>query len=305
MRLRAGGGFRYRTSAGRDVRRKDLARIRALVIPPAWEDVWICDDARGHIQAVGTDAAGRRQYLYHPDWHTPRDRGKYARALALAAALPRARARVTASLRREDESRERALAAAFRLLDAGALRVGSRRYLARGGGRGLTTLQRRDLTVSGTVVTLSFPAKSGVRSHVEIDDADLASALGPMTRGRPGATLLTYRRGAARVALTPTDVNAYVRALTGGEFTAKDFRTLRGTVAAAASLARRGPSADKAERKKAEREAVRACATVLGNTPAVSRASYIDPRIWQAYARGRTLDLSLTAESALRKLLAA
>ncbi|MFT4212480.1 MAG: DNA topoisomerase IB [Microbacterium sp.] len=305
VRVRAGTGFRYRTSEGSDVARRDLERIRALVIPPAWEDVWICADPRGHIQAVGTDAAGRRQYIYHPQWHTPRDRGKYARALALAAALPRARARVTASLRHDGESRERTLAVAFRLLDAGALRIGSRRYLARGGGRGLTTLQRRDATVTGSVVTLSFPAKSGVLARIEIDDEDLARALAPMTGGRPRSILLSYRRGRSRVALTAADVNAYVRALTGGEFTAKDFRTLRGTIAAATCLARGGPGTSKSERKRAEREAVRACAAVLGNTPAVSRTSYIDPRIWRAYARGRLLDLSVSGESALQALLTA
>ncbi|WP_460775523.1 DNA topoisomerase IB [Microbacterium sp. GXF7504] len=304
-RVRAGDGFRYRTTSGGPVRTTDIDRIRALVIPPAWEDVWICADGRGHIQAVGTDAAGRRQYLYHPDWSAPRDRGKYQRALALAAALPKARARVTTSLRREEDSRERTLAAAFRLLDAGALRVGSRRYAARGGGRGLTTLQRQDATIEGTVVTLDFPAKSGVRAHVEIDDEDLARVLAPMLQGRPRSALLSYPRGRGRMALSAADVNAYVRALTGGSFTAKDFRTLRGTIAAATALAEEGRLRGKAERKRAERRAVRACAAVLGNTPAVSRASYIDPRVWRAYARGRLIDLSVSPESALRALLAA
>jgi DNA topoisomerase IB len=303
-RVRSGDGFRYRTTSGGAVRTTDIDRIRALVIPPAWEDVWICADPRGHIQAVGTDTAGRRQYLYHPDWSAPRDRGKFARALALAEALPRARSRVTAALRREEDSRERTLAAAFRLLDSGALRIGSRRYVARGGGRGLTTLQRRDATIEGSVVTLDFPAKSGVQAHIEIDDEDLARVLAPMIGGRPGSPLLSYPRGRGRLALSAADVNAYVRALTGGTFTAKDFRTLRGTVAAARSLAETGPCRSKAERKQAERVAVRACATVLGNTPAVARSSYIDPRVWRTYARGRVMDLAISPESALRALLA-
>ncbi len=302
-RRRAGDGFRYRTTDGGAVRTRDIDRIRALVIPPAWEDVWICADPRGHIQAVGTDAAGRRQYLYHPDWTAPRDRGKYARALALAEALPRARARVTASLRREEDSRERTLAAAFRLLDAGALRIGTRRYAARGGGRGLTTLQRQDATIEGTVVILDFPAKSGVHAHIEIDDEDLARVLEPMVGGRARSPLLSYPRGRGRLALSAADVNAYVRALTGGVFTAKDFRTLRGTIAAATALAEEGPAPGKTHRKQAERAAVRACATVLGNTPAVARSSYIDPRIWRAYARGRVIDLKVSPESALRSLL--
>lgn len=303
-RVRSGEGFRYRTTAGGAVLSDDVDRIRALVIPPAWEDVWICADPRGHIQAVGTDAAGRRQYLYHPDWSAPRDRGKFARALALAEALPRARARVTTALRREEDSRERTLAAAFRLLDAGALRIGSRRYLARGGGRGLTTLQRRDATIEGSVVRLRFPAKSGVRADISIDDAELARVLAPMTAGRSNSPLLSFPQGRGRMALTAADVNAYVRALTGGVFTAKDFRTLRGTITAAQSLARSGTRRGKSERRKAEREAVRACAAVLSNTPAVSRGSYIDPRVWRAFARGRLLDSAVTPESALRSLLA-
>lgn len=304
-RRRAGDGFRYRTTDGGAVRTSDIDRIRALVIPPAWEDVWICADPRGHIQAVGTDAAGRRQYLYHPDWSAPRDRGKYARALALAAALPKARARVTGALRREEDSRERTLAAAFRLLDSGALRIGSHRYVARGGGRGLTTLQRQDARIDGSVVTLDFPAKSGVQAHIEIDDEDLARVLAPMIGGRPRSPLLSYPRGRGRLALSAADVNAYVRALTGGSFTAKDFRTLRGTIAAAASLAESGRPATKTDRKAAERAAVRACAAVLGNTPAVARSSYIDPRIWRAYARGRVMDTTVSPESALRNLLTA
>ena len=302
-RVRAGKGFRYTAPDGGGIGDADRERIAALVIPPAWRDVWICTDPHGHIQAVGTDDAGRRQYLYHPDWSTRRDKGKYARALALAEALPRARGRVTASLRRADESREAALATAFRLLDSGALRIGSRTYLARGGGRGLTTLQRRDATIEAGVVILDFPAKSGVHAHIELADEDLAVALEPLTAGRPRSTLLTFRRGRRRVPLTPADVNAYIRALTGGDFTAKDFRTLRGTIAAATALAEEGPAPGKTHRKQAERAAVRACATVLGNTPAVARSSYIDPRIWRAYARGRVIDLKVSPESALRSLL--
>ncbi|WP_159502339.1 DNA topoisomerase IB [Microbacterium sp. 18062] len=302
-RTRAGTGFRYTAPDGGAVSASDRERIAALVIPPAWQDVWICAEARGHIQAVGTDDAGRRQYIYHPDWTQRRDRGKYARALALAEALPRARGRVTAALRRGDESRETLLAVAFRLLDAGAIRIGSRAYLARGGGRGLTTLQRRDASIEAGVITLAFPAKSGVRARIEIEDEDLAAALEPLTAGRPRSTLLSYRRGRRRVPLTPGDVNAYVRALTGGDFTAKDFRTLRGTIAAADALARLGEAPTKKARKVSEREAVRATATLLCNTPSVARSSYIDPRVWKAYGRGALLDLAMSPETALRRLV--
>jgi DNA topoisomerase I len=302
-RSRSGSGFSYRRPDGSAVSAADRARIEALVIPPAWQEVWISPNERGHIQAVGTDDAGRRQYLYHPDWSAKRDKGKYARALALAEALPRARGRVTQALRRGDDSREAVLAAAFRMLDAGAIRIGSTAYLRRGGGRGLTTLQRRDVTVEAGVIELDFPAKSGVRARIRIEDEDLAVVLEQLVAGRPRSPLLAYRNGRRRVALTPGEVNAYIRVLTGGAFTAKDFRTLRGTVTAAESLARNGRVETKKARKLAEREAVKATAAVLCNTPAVARSSYIDPRVWRAFARGRMLDAGVSAETALRRLV--
>jgi DNA topoisomerase IB len=302
-RLRAGRGFRYVDASGGAISDEDRERIHDLVIPPAWEDVWICADPDGHIQAVGVDGAGRRQYLYHPQWRARRDRGKFARALALAEALPRARGRVTTALRREGLDRERVLAASFRLLDQAAPRIGSARYLERHGSRGLTTLQRRDAVVDGSVVTLSFPGKSGKRAYIEIEDAELASVLAELTAGKPHSPLLAYVRGRRRVPLTPTEVNAYVRTLTGGSFTAKDFRTLRGTIFAAEALAQIGTVDSEREMKRAEGRAVAATAEALGNTPAVARASYIDPRVWTAYERGRTLDLTVSPESAIRRLI--
>ncbi|MDQ1205408.1 DNA topoisomerase IB [Microbacterium sp. SORGH_AS_0862] len=302
-RTRSGTGFSYTRPDGTKVTTAERARIEALVIPPAWQDVWICAKDNGHIQAVGTDDAGRRQYLYHPDWSAKRDKGKYARALALAESLPRARGRVTAALRRADDSREAVLAAAFRMLDAGAIRIGSTKYLRRGGGRGLTTLQRRDVRVEAGVIELDFPAKSGVRARIRIEDEDLAVVLEQLTAGRPRSPLLAYRRGRRRVALTPGEVNAYIRVLTGGDFTAKDFRTLRGTVMAAESLARLGHVETKKARKLAERDAVKATAAVLCNTPSVARSSYIDPRVWRAYAKGRLLESGVSPETAIRRLV--
>ena len=215
-RVRAGSGFRYVDAKGRPPAPRHLARIQALVIPPAWQDVWISARPDGHIQAVGVDDAGRRQYVYHPDWTAGRDRGKFARALALAEALPRARARVTTSLRRDGLDRERVLAVAFRLLDDAAPRIGSERYLAAHGSRGLTTLQRRDVaSMAGSVVTLSFPGKSGKHQLLDIDDADLAAVIELLAAGRPRAPLLAWQRGSRRVGLTPAEVNAYVRSLTG------------------------------------------------------------------------------------------
>ncbi|MFK4807732.1 DNA topoisomerase IB [Microbacterium sp. ZW CA_36] len=302
-RLRAGSGFRYVDAKGRPPGPRHLARIQALVIPPAWQDVWISARPDGHIQAVGVDDAGRRQYLYHPDWTAGRDRGKFARALALAEALPRARARVTTSLRRDALDRERVLAVAFRLLDDAAPRIGSERYLAAHGSRGLTTLQRRDASVEASVVSLTFPGKSGKRQLLEIDDADLAPAVELLAAGRSRSPLLAWQRGGRRVPLTPAEVNAYVRSLTGGRFTAKDFRTLRGTILAADALARIGTVDTKTDLKRAETLAVRATAEALGNTPAVARGSYIDSRVFARYRDGHLLDLSITPESAIRSLL--
>lgn len=302
-RVRAGAGFRYLDARGEAAPEAARERIHDLVIPPAWADVWIAEDPLAHIQAVGTDDAGRRQYLYHPQWRMRRDRGKFARALRLAAALPHARGRVTTALRREALDRERVLAVAFRLLDGAAPRMGSSRYLERHGSRGLTTLQRRDASVEASVVTLSFPAKSGKRAFIEIDDADLSRAVALLAVGRRGSSLLAYERGRRRVALTPGDVNAHIRALTGGAFTAKDFRTLRGTILAAEALARIGTVDTKRDRKRAENLAVRATADALGNTPAVARGSYIDPRVFARYERGRLLDLDVSPETAIRALL--
>ncbi|GAA4057932.1 DNA topoisomerase IB [Microbacterium laevaniformans] len=302
-RLRSGSGFRYVDADGAALPAAERERVAALVIPPAWNDVWICAAANGHIQATGVDEAGRMQYLYHPDWSTTRDKGKYARALQLAECLPRARGRITASLRRDDLDRERVLATAFRLLDQAAPRVGSERYFTAHGSRGLTTLQRRDAAVSGTVTSLRFPGKSGKRQSLDVDDEDLAVVVEMLAAGRPAAPLLAYVRGRRRVPLTPKDVNVYVRTMTGGSFTAKDFRTLRGTILAADALARIGITATKSDRKRAEILAVKAAAAALGNTPTVAKSSYIDPRVFARYRRGELLDTTVSPESAIRALL--
>lgn len=304
-RVRAGGGFRYVDADGDPVPPDERERAAALVIPPAWKDVWICANPNGHIQATGIDDAGRLQYMYHPQWAAGRDKGKYARAMQLAESLPRARGRVTTSLRREDLDRERVLAAAFRLLDQAAPRVGSERYLERHGSRGLTTLKRRDAVIDGSVTHLRFPGKSGKRQQLQIDDDDLAVVMTILAAGRPASPLLAYQRGRRRVPLTPREVNAYVRTMTGGAFTAKDFRTLRGTIHAADALARIGFADTKNDRKRAELLAVRATAEALGNTPAVARSSYIDPRVFTAYRKGRLLDTSVSPESAIRALILA
>lgn len=301
--MRAGKGFRYLDGRGGAVSEKHRDRIHSLVIPPAWEDVWISAEPYGHIQAVGVDEAGRRQYLYHPQWRARRDRGKFARALELAEALPRARGRVTTALRADGLDRDRVLATSFRLLDQAAPRIGSARYLERHGSRGLTTLQRRDVAVRAPVVSLSFPGKSGKRAQIEIEDDDLANVMADLSRGKPRSPLLAYQDGRRRVPLTPSEVNAHVKTLTGGAFTAKDFRTLRGTILAAEALARIGTVDSAKDVKRAERLAVVATAEALGNTPAVARSSYIDPRVFTAYARGEVMELGVSPERAIRRLI--
>lgn len=302
-RVRAGSGFRYLDENGRDASDAARRRIRKLVIPPAWTDVWISVEPRGHIQAVGTDDAGRRQYLYHPRWRERRDRMKFTRALELAGALAPARSRVTSGLRTEELTREHALSVAFRMLDAAAPRVGSARYLDRHGSRGLTTLRRRDATVDGHIVTLSFPAKSGKRAFIEIDDEDLATALKSLVAGTPRSPLLWHLEGRRQVGLRPDEVNDHIRELTGGSFTAKDFRTLRGTILAAETLARTGVVDGARARTRAENDAVQVVAEFLGNTRAVARRSYIDPRVFERYGQGRLIDAGLSPESGIRRLL--
>ncbi|WP_314647138.1 DNA topoisomerase IB [uncultured Microbacterium sp.] len=302
-RLRSGTGFRYLDVDGHPVQEADRERIKDLVIPPAWTDVWIAADPLAHIQAVGIDTAGRKQYLYHPLWRTKRDRRKYGRALDLAEALPHARGRVTRALQDEKLSKDKVLATAFRLLDDGALRIGSERYLARHGSRGLTTLRRRDVKVDGDKVSLSFPAKSGQTAAIEITDDVLAAVLDDLSAGPDRAPLLAYRRGRRRVKITPAEVNRFLKDVTGEGFTAKDFRTLHGTIMAADALARIGPMDTRKDRDRAERLAVQATASALGNTIAVARASYIDPRVFSLYARGKLLDLTVSPETAIRRLL--
>lgn len=304
-RRRCGRGFVYLDPDGKAVKDPEtIARFRQLAVPPAWTDVWFCADPCGHIQATGRDAAGRTQYLYHEAWRRQKDRIKFDRALELAASLPSARRGVTRDLR-GDDPRCRTLAAAFRMLDAGALRVGSDRYAELHGSHGLSTLLCSHVVVSGTTIRLEFPGKSGQEWLSELDDADLAAALRPLKRRGPSARLLAYQDDAGWHTVSAEDINAYVRERTGGEFTAKDFRTLTGTVTAACSLARSGPQPTKTARERAVRLAVKQTAELLGNTLAVARSSYIDPRVIDAYDDGRTIDRERlhSAESQLRDLL--
>ncbi|WP_341952923.1 DNA topoisomerase IB [Salinibacterium sp. TMP30] len=306
-RVRSGRGFSFRDPQGTTVvDRQRRERFMSLGIPPAWSDVWIAPYENGHIQATGLDAAGRRQYIYHPVWRERHDREKFDRALALAEALPSARAHVTRTLRSSDDAHERSLAAAFRMLDTGALRIGSERYADENGSRGLSTLLCNHVGVRGECVTLRFPAKSGQLWESEIRDADLATFVRGRLRAGKQTPLLSWREGSHRRSLSASDINDYVRERTGGEFTAKDFRTLRGSVAAASSLAVTGPAQSQRERATGIKRAMAAAAEVLGNTPAIARKSYVDPRIVDAYITGSTIDPRrlASAETELRLLLA-
>jgi DNA topoisomerase I len=295
-RLRRGRGFSYLDSAGDRVTDEEmLARIRSLTIPPAWEEVWICVDPLGHLQATGIDAAGRKQYLYHERWREQRDRQKFEKMLRFAKALPSMRRNVAADLSGEEINRDRVLACAVRMLDVGLFRIGSEEYADSGGGLGLTTLGRDHVTVKANGIAFDYPAKSGVRRVHAIDDPDCVAVVRALGRRRGGPPeLLAYREGRRWTRVDAEDVNEYLKLQVGEDFSAKDFRTWNGTVLAAVALAASGREArTKTARKRAIDGAVREVAEMLGNTPAVARRAYIDPRVFDRYRSGWTIRSTL------------
>lgn len=305
-RVPAGTGFSYKGLDGTTLPPGPVReRLESIGIPPAWTDVWIAPYDNGHIQATGLDAVGRRQYIYHPTWRERKDRLKFDRALQLAETLPAARRLVTMDLRSEGLTRERVLAAAFRMLDSGSLRVGSERYTNENGSHGLATLLCAHVAVRKDELRLSFPAKSGKTWDSRIADADLAAVVRLLKRRGGNARLLAYKEGRNWHPVSSADINAYVKERTGGDFTAKDFRTLRGTVAAAISLAQSGPVRQVSARKRAVSRAMQDAAAVLGNTPSIARKSYVDPRILDHFAAGDTIDPKrlASAESEVPALL--
>jgi DNA topoisomerase I len=290
-RRRAGKGFVYLDESGKRLSARRAQRVKDLVIPPAWEDVWITPHENGHLQAVGTDEAGRRQYLYHPDWRTRRDAAKHDRVLQFGRALSRAREKVLTDLGTEGMSLERACAVAVRLLDLGYFRIGNDVYADKHGSFGLTTLERQHVRKQGKVLVFCFVGKSGVEHRVEIDDPGTVAALETMRRRRGGDdSLLAWKDGRTWRSLDSARVNDYVRDTTGLDATAKDFRTWHATVLAAAALAETDePGESKASRKRAVSGAMKEVAEFLGNTPAQARASYVDPRVIDAYEEGETI----------------
>jgi DNA topoisomerase I len=292
-RRRRGKGFEYLDKEGKRVAEPTVIdRIRELAIPPAWEEVWICPYPMGHIQATGVDAAGRKQYRYHDRWRERRDREKFDEMLDFARALPKLRKRVTNDLRRDGMPRERALACATRLLDRGFFRIGSEDYAEENDTYGVATIEKRHVEVDGDEVAFDYESKGGQRRLQVIGDPAVADVVRALKRRRGGDDdLLAYKDGRRWADVKAADINAYVKEATDGDFSAKDFRTWSGTVLAAVALAVAGPVAatSAAARKRAKTHAIKEVARYLGNTPAVARASYIDPRVFDRYDGGRTI----------------
>lgn len=290
-RRRAGKGFVYLDASGQRLPTEDAERVRSLVIPPAWQDVWVTPYENGHLQAVGTDDAGRRQYLYHPAWRERRDAEKFERMLLFGKALVKAREQVVADLGREGMPLERACAAAVRLLDLGYFRIGNDVYADTNGSFGLTTLERRHVRRRQDKLVFAFVGKSGVEHRIEIDDLVVIEAVEIMRRRRAeDPRLLSYKESRSWRSVLPDLVNDYVRVTTGVQATAKDFRTWHATVLAAAALAEspeHGESA--ASRKRAISGAMKEVSGFLGNTPTLARSSYVDPRVIESYEEGRTI----------------
>ena len=292
-RRRAGRGFVYLDAAGARVDDPEtLARIRALAVPPAWTDVWICPQANGHIQAVGTDAKGRRQYRYHDAWRLRRDQEKFDHMIDFGWALPRLRKTTCLHLDADPLTRQQVLACATRLLDLGFFRIGTEDYAEENQSYGLATMRKEHVAVGpGDLVTFDYPAKSGRQRLQSIVDPDVALVVRALKRRRAGGPeLLAYRDGDGRWCdIRSPDINAYVKEVTGGEFTAKDFRTWNATVLAAVALAVSAGITSATGRKRAVTRAVAEVAHYLGNTPAVCRSSYIDPRVVDRYREGVTI----------------
>jgi len=292
QRRRRGRGFSYLDVEGRPITDpEERDRIASLVIPPAWREVWISPDPRGHIQATGVDAAGRRQYLYHLRWRAQRDAAKFDRVLRAARRLPRLRRRVARDLGGRGLTRERVLAAAARLLDRGLFRVGGDEYATGDGATfGLTTLHAGHVSFDSGTAVFRYPGKGGAEWVCAIPDRDLRAVLRGLRRGRdPDDRLLAYRSGRAWRDLHSADVNEYLREASGTALTAKDFRTWHATVLAAVALAAEGPGGSATRRKRAVARVMREIAEDLGNTPAVTRGSYVDPRVVDLFHDGVTI----------------
>jgi DNA topoisomerase I len=298
-RRRRGKGFSYLDARGRPIRDVEtLRRIRGLAVPPAWTDVWICPDPWGHLQAAGTDAAGRRQYLYHPRWREWRDRQKFQRMRAFASVLPQVRETVARDLALPGLPRERVLACAVRLLDRGFFRIGSEEYTDQNGSFGLATLRKEHVRIDGDEVWFDYLAKGGKRRVVSVRDPEVKDVIRPLKARRNGGDeLLAYDGGGGWRDVRSSDVNQYVKEVAGERFSAKDFRTWHATVLAATALSTRADASSLTARKRAMSAAVKEVAEYLGNTPTVARTSYIDPRVLDRFLEGSTIVAALADAS--------
>jgi DNA topoisomerase IB len=299
-RRRSGTAWVYLDPEGRRITDPEtLARIKSLVIPPAWTDVWICPFPNGHIQAVGLDARGRRQYIYHPRWRIRRDQAKFDRMVAFARALPDLRCAVEELLAcGEDLSRDRVLACAVRLLDEGFFRVGGERYAKENSHFGLATVLKSHVVLQKpSTVLFDYPAKSGRRRIQSVVDPEVFGIVSRLKNRRAGGPeLLAFREGRAWVDVRSSDINHFIRRHAAGEFSAKDFRTWGATVLAATALSVSTEVGSERARTRAVSRAVQEVAHYLGNTPAVARRSYIDPRVIDFYEQGATIDPTIVLD---------
>jgi DNA topoisomerase-1 len=286
-RTASGRGFAYHDARGERIRDgKALARIHALAIPPAWTDVWICPRASGHIQAVGRDAKGRKQYRYHADWSRHASDTKFGRLPEFARALPKLRRRVEADLGTRGISREKVIATAVRLLEITLIRVGNAQYVRQNRSYGLTTLHKRHLDLEGAALTFAFKGKSGVEHEVTVRDRKLAAVIRSL-QDLPGQQLFKYRDADGTLCpITSDEVNAYIREAMGEPFSAKDFRTWAGTVSAARALREMEPPTSASDSKRKITVCVKAVAGLLGNTPTVCRSSYVHPAVFELFEKG-------------------
>ncbi len=304
-RKRAGKGFTYQGPDGQTIRDpRELARFKALGIPPAWTDVWICPNPRGHLQATGRDARGRKQYRYHPRWREVRDGTKYERMLAFGQALPHIRRRAEEDLKLPGLPRRKVLATVVRLLEKTLIRVGNEEYARTNKSFGLTTMRNRHVRVEGSTLRFSFQGKSGIRHEVEVADHRLARIV-QSSLELPGQELFQYIDDDGQPqTIDSGDVNEYLREISGAEFTAKDFRTWAGTVLAAMALQEFEAFDSEAQAKKNVVRAIENVAETLGNTPSVCRKCYVHPIVIDAYLDGSMLEtLKERAEEELAESL--
>jgi DNA topoisomerase IB len=305
-RRRRGRGFSYLDEHGRALEDPaEVRRCRVLVIPPAWRDVWICADPAGHIQAMGTDAAGRRQYRYHPLWRQRRDRHKFAHVRAIAESLPRLRRRVRADLADRRLSRRRVLALAVRLIDLGLFRVGGDQYA---GGEdatyGVATLTAEHVSCNDHGVRFRYPAKGGIPREVRMKDPRVYATVKALRRHRRGTDrLLAYRHGDGWAEVHSADVNDYLRAASGRPLTAKDLRTWHATVLAALAFAKAEPATSTHRTRRSVARVMREVSAKLGNTPAVVRSAYVDPRVVELFQSGTTIGAGQPGPAAEREVL--